>query len=207
MHLDALDGVFGRDRVMGGLCTITVTLNKQREVVQLLPMQSLIFGDRSGKSSERVRAIAEAFDTGKFNAQASENVMQDMWEKWVFLASLAASTCLMRASLGDVLASPGGRDFLVGVVGECSSIASARGFAPRAQFMERALSVLISEGSELVASMFRDIEARSLIEGDQVIGDPIARGDADGIPTPRLHVAYTHLKVYERRRSNLLMGV
>src|SRR5262249_2973085 len=34
-HLDTLDQKFARDRVLGGLCTIAVTLNEQREVVQL----------------------------------------------------------------------------------------------------------------------------------------------------------------------------
>src|SRR5246127_6005405 len=40
-HLDTLDQKFGRDRVLGGLCAIAVTLNAQREVVHLQPRQSL----------------------------------------------------------------------------------------------------------------------------------------------------------------------
>ena len=49
LHLDVLDAEFGRDRVLGGLCAIAVTLNEKREVVQLQPMQSLNFGERDGK--------------------------------------------------------------------------------------------------------------------------------------------------------------
>src|SRR6201999_4283073 len=48
-HLDMLDAKFGRERVLGGLCAIAVTLNDKREVVQLAPMQSLNFGERDGK--------------------------------------------------------------------------------------------------------------------------------------------------------------
>src|SRR5215469_12914631 len=61
LHLDLLDKKFGRERVLGGLCAIAVTLNDKREVVHLQPMQSLNFGERDGKKSDRVRAIAEAF--------------------------------------------------------------------------------------------------------------------------------------------------
>ena len=43
LHLDVLDAKFGRERVLGGLCAIAVTLNEKREVVQLQPMQSLEF--------------------------------------------------------------------------------------------------------------------------------------------------------------------
>src|SRR4029077_20971123 len=46
LHLKTLDGRFGADRVLGGLCAIAVTLNEQLEVVQLQPMQSLGFGER-----------------------------------------------------------------------------------------------------------------------------------------------------------------
>ena len=103
-HLDVLDKKFGRERVLGGLCAIAATLNEKREVVQLAPMQSLGFGERDGGMSDRVRAIGEIFASGNFNGAPSENIMQDMWEKWVFLASLAASTCLMRTSVGNIMA-------------------------------------------------------------------------------------------------------
>ncbi len=96
-HLDVLDKKFGASRVLGGLCVIAVTLNEKREVVQLGPMQSLGFGERDGKMSDRVRAIADVVRSGNFDGAASETVLQDMWEKWVFLASIAASTSLMRA--------------------------------------------------------------------------------------------------------------
>src|SRR6202035_886961 len=65
LHLDVLDGKFGRERVLGGLCAIAVTLNERREVVHLQPMQSLTFGERDGKMSNRVRAIAQVFAGGK----------------------------------------------------------------------------------------------------------------------------------------------
>src|SRR6266436_3892419 len=77
LHLDALDEKFGRDRVLGGLCAIAVTLNEKREVVQLQPMQSLNFGERDGKMTDRVLAIAEIFAAGKFGSVASENIMQE----------------------------------------------------------------------------------------------------------------------------------
>jgi 2-dehydropantoate 2-reductase len=200
LHLDVLDRKFGQERVLGGLCAIAATLNDQREVVQLQPMQSLTFGERDGKMSDRVRAIAEVFADGKIGSVASEQIIQDMWEKWVFLASLAASTSLMRAPVGVILAAPGGKDFILGMLDECSAVAAAEGFAPRAPFLERARGMLTAEGSQLTASMFRDIKVGARVEADHVIGDLIARGDAAKVPVPRLRTAYTHLKAYEQQR-------
>ena len=181
-HLDVLDKKIGASHVLGGLCLTAVTLNEKREVVQLGPVQSLGFGERDGKMSDRVRAIAGVVGSCNFDSAASETVLQDMWEKWVFLASSAASTSLMRAPIGMILAAPGGKDFLLGILDECRAVAAA-------------------EGSPLTASRFRDIKAGQPIEADHVIGDLIARADTAKIPVPRLRTAYTHLKAYEQTRG------
>jgi 2-dehydropantoate 2-reductase len=201
LHLDVLDKKFGRERVLGGLCAIAATLNDAREVVQLAPMQSLNFGERDGKLSERVRAIAEVMASGKLGSVASENIVQEMWEKWVFLASLAASTCLMRTAVGNILAVPGGKDFILGILDECSAVAGAEGHAPSGPFFQRTKGLLTMEDSQMTASMFRDIKAGAAVEADHVIGDLIARGDAAKVPVPRLRIAYTHLKAYEKQRG------
>jgi 2-dehydropantoate 2-reductase len=200
-HLDALDERFGRERVLGGLCAIAVTLNDTREVVQLAPMQSLGFGERDGKMSDRIKAIADVFAKGNCGAAPSEHVMQDMWEKWVFLASLAASTCLMRTSVGNIMAVAGGKEFLLGMLDECSAVATAEGFAPAGPFFRRTRGILTTEGSPMTASMFRDVKAGLPVEADHVIGDLVARADAAKIPVPKLRTAYTHLKAYEKQRA------
>jgi 2-dehydropantoate 2-reductase len=201
LHLDVLDAKFGPERVLGGLCAIAATLNDKREVVQLNPLQSLNFGERDGRLSDRVRAIAEAMASGNFGSVASENIVQQMWEKWVFLATLAACTCLMRASVGNILASPGGKDFILGMLDECSAVAAAEGHDPRGPFFERTRGMLTAEGSQMTASMFRDIKVGAPVEADHVIGDLVARGDAAKVPVPKLRAAYTHLKAYEKQRG------
>jgi 2-dehydropantoate 2-reductase len=200
-HLDVLDEKFGRDRVLGGLCAIAATLNDKREVVQLQPMQSLTFGERDGTMSDRVGAIAEVFASGNFGSVASEQIIQDMWEKWVFLASLAASTSLMRTSVGNILAAPGGKDFLLGMLAEVTAIAAAAGHTPRGPFAERTRTMLTTEGSPMTASMFRDIKIGAPVEADHVIGDLIVRAEAAKIAVPKLRTAYTHLKAYEKQRG------
>ncbi|TWC00829.1 ketopantoate reductase [Bradyrhizobium macuxiense] len=200
LHLDALEKKFGAQHVLGGLCAIAATLNEKREVVQLQPMQSLGFGERAGGISDRVGAIVDTFSVVN-GAAASDHIIQDMWEKWVFLASLAASTSLMRTSVGNILAAPGGKDFLLGILDECSAIAADAGHEPGGPFFQRTRGLLTAEGSPMTASMFRDIKAGLPVEADHVIGDLIVRADAAKIPVPKLRTAYTHLKAYEKQRG------
>src|ERR1700712_603315 len=175
LHLDILDQKFGRERVLGGLCAIAAPLNEKREFVQLQPMQSLNFGERDGTMSDRVKAIAKVMTNGITGAVASENIVQEMWEKWVFLASLAAATSLMRTSVGNILAAPGGRDFLLGMLDESSSIAAAGGPAP-------------TECSPMTASMSRATKRGAPFKPDHVIGDLIARGKPAKLPLPLLRL-------------------
>lgn len=198
-HLDALDQEFGKEKVFGGLCAITTTLNESREIVQLMPIQSLTFGARTPRAAEKARAVAELLSAAKFDSNNSDDVVQDMWEKWIFIACLSAATCLLRTSIGNIVAAPGGYEFLTGLVEECSAIASAHDHKP-AGFFERAKGQLTLAGSPMTASMFRDMSSGVRTEADHVIGDLLARAEAAGVSAPKLKVAYTALRIHEQQR-------
>jgi 2-dehydropantoate 2-reductase len=203
-HLDVLEARFGGERVLGGQCYIAATLDESRAIVHLNNDHELSFGERDGGRSARIDAIADAMAGVRFKARASEQIVQEMWEKWVFLATLAGGTCLMRATIGDIVGSPGGRDFMIGLLAECRAVAQANRHPPRDAVMERFRAALTAEGSSLTASMLRDIERRAPIEADHIVGDLIRRGGETGAQSsdmPLLRVAYAHLKAYEGRRQ------
>ena len=205
-HLDELDSKFGKSRVLGGQCVIAATLNKERAIVHLNDMHALSFGERDGGMSERIQAIATAMQGSKFDVNASEKIVQDMWDKWVFLATLAGGTCLFRGSVGDILAAPQGAERMLDLLEECRAIASTNGYAPRADVSERMRKTLTTPSS-FTASMLRDIESNARIEADHIIGDLIDRARVQCKTPIDLHIlriVYTHLKAYEARRERAL---
>lgn len=198
-HLEMLDERFGHGCVLGGRCVIAATLNEQHEVVHLNESHAISFGERDGSISGRVAAIAGLMAGARFDAHASATILLDMWEKWVFLATLAGATCLMRGAVGDIAAAPGGTDFVLRLLDECRATAAVEGFAPRDAFLDTARQTLTAGGSAFTASMLRDIENGAPIEADHIIGDLVRRGrDLELLP-----VVYTHLKAYEVRRARL----
>jgi 2-dehydropantoate 2-reductase len=203
-HLEILDGRVGAAHVLGGQCVIAATLGSGARIIHLNQNHELSFGERDGTLSDRVRAIADVMAGAKFEARASDQILQEMWEKWVFLAAFASSTCLLRAAIGDIVNAPGGREIVLGLIEECRAIAQASGFPPRGPAIERFRSMLTAAGSPLTASMARDIENHNPIEADHIIGDLIRRGERAGSPacdTSLLRLAYTHLKAYEAREE------
>jgi 2-dehydropantoate 2-reductase len=200
-HLEALDARFGRDRVLGGWCTISTTLDAQRRVIHLNDIHTLRFGERDGAHSARAEAIAAAFSGAKFDGALSEAILQEMWEKWAFIAAAAGITCLMRATIGDIAAA-GAADLANALLDECVAVAALQGFAPRPEFLERIRAMLTAPGSPLAASMLRDMERGAPTEGDHILGDLMRRaGPAGADRTPLLRIACAHLGAYEARRA------
>lgn len=203
-HLDVLDARFGRARVLAGQCIIAATLDERGAIVHLNDAHSLTYGERDGGISTRVQRIAEAMGGALFEPRASDDATQDMWEKWTALATLAASTCLMRAAIGDILQAPDGEATIAAIFAECAGVAEAHGHGPRPQFRGKMLATLMQKGSTLTASMLRDVERGGPTEADHILGDLLARkpakGPAAGSPSP-LQVAYAHLKAHDARRA------
>jgi len=207
-HVDALVTRFG-PAVLGGRCLISATLNEQREIVHLADMHTLNFGELDGRASYRVELIEKQFEGARFDGTSSRQIILEMWEKWMFIATLAGSTCLMRAAIGDIMAAPGGKDFVERLLEECTSIAAAGGFPPRPLALERARELLTTTGSPLAASMLRDVEMKGPIEADHIVGDLLRRAAASSLPAGAivlLPVVYSSLKAYEAKRQRAISG-
>jgi 2-dehydropantoate 2-reductase len=205
-HLDLLDARFGAEHVLGGSCFIAATLDAHGVVRHLNKGHGLTYGERDGPRSERVERIEQAMAKARFEPRLSTSILQDMWEKWVFLASLAAITCLMRASVGDIVAVPGGTQVVLDLFEDCRQVAAAFGHPPSDASLQRSCSVLTESGSTLSASMMRDLEQGAPIEADHIVGDLLARGETAGLDLPMLRASYVHLKAYEARRSRSIQA-
>ncbi len=200
-HIDSLRARFGGDRVVGGTVIIVAALDAEGRVVLSLPNHDLPYGELAGGTSDRTASLAEFFAGAGFNARASDMILQDMWEKWTALTAFAGITCLMRASIGDILATPRGRDAILALFDECRAVATASGFAPRPAIVDFSVGVFTREGSPLKASMLRDIERGSATEGEHILGDMVVRARGLSIATPILDLARTHVAAYETGRQ------
>jgi 2-dehydropantoate 2-reductase len=199
-HLDVLKERFGAGRVLGGWAMISSVLDAQGRIVHLNDLHGLSFGELNGSRSPRVLELLSAMSKARFEPRLSDAILHEMWEKWVFIATGAGITCLMRATIGDIVAA-GAADLSAELLNECAAIAARGGFAPSEASMERSRTIFTAPGSPLTASMFRDMENGAPIEADQIVGDLLQRGKDHGIQGPLLRVAYAHLKAYEARRA------
>ncbi|MDO8608815.1 MAG: 2-dehydropantoate 2-reductase [Phaeospirillum sp.] len=200
-HYEALDTAFGRERVLGGLSHIFATLGSEGEVLMLGPIHRLTFGERDGGTSPRTAAIAALCSAAAFNSVHSGELMQEAWEKYVLLTTLAGMTCLMRADIGAIMATADGDAITREMHAECARVAEATGHAPRPEARNLALGFVTDPNSRQTASMLRDLEAGGRTEGEHIIGDMLRRARIHGVEAPLLRVALCHLQAYEIRRG------
>jgi 2-dehydropantoate 2-reductase len=116
---------------LGGVANISAGLDAKGYVAHFIPLHDLIFGEIAGGTTERIHAVEATIGNAGFNARLSDAIMHNMWEKLAQLGLGAGITCLIRASIGDILAAPGGREAMFALYDECRAVAAASGFPPR----------------------------------------------------------------------------
>jgi 2-dehydropantoate 2-reductase len=201
-HLDRLDAEFGRDRVLGGVAHIAVTLDADGTIRHLNKLANFTTGARSPAAEAKCAALAAEFAKGGFNFRNSPDIAQDMWEKWVFLCALAAMCCLMRGRVSQIVgSSPAGAELMLEMLDECAAAATAAGHTPREAFWTNTRGQLSDPAGQWEASMLRDLRAGNPVEADHVVGDMLTRAAAAGHQALLLKAAYAHLKVYEGGRG------
>lgn len=200
-HLERLDARFGPGAVMGGTCQINVMLRPDGSIFHADPLQRLIFGERDGAKTPRAEAFGAELARTTVDWVHSDNVVLELWEKVVFLSALAAGTCLFRANVREIMASPGGREAMQRALAANVEIATREGHEPRAKAIERASERLMDPAGTWSASMLRDLEGGGQVEADHIIGWMLERARRHNVDDTVLALAYTHLKAYEARRA------
>jgi len=198
-HIDLLAKRFGEHAVIGGICLVAAEIDDQGRIVQLADVQRLVYGERNGESTPRLRTLDATLRGAGFDARLSTDIMQEMWEKWIQLASLGAITCLMRGTIGEIVAAPGGTELSIALLNESAAVATACGHKPSEDFLSRNAAAMTRPGSSLTSSMYRDLRKRAPVEADHILGDFIERGRAHGVATPLLKAALVNLRVYQDR--------
>jgi 2-dehydropantoate 2-reductase len=219
-HIDAIEARFPEATVWGGTCGIVATLTPDGTVKRLTESQFIAAGVRRSSDSRvddkdaTLASLIGLMRRAGIEAHLSDTITLKMWEKWTFLATLAAATCLLDGSIGEILATgDAGHSYIQGVFQECDAVAVAEGGIAQSEdesiqnHRQHAYTRhLQNRNSPVRASMARDMAAGNPTEADHILGDMIRRAKIHGIETPLLSIAYARLLVYENLRTKKLLA-
>lgn len=200
-HMEALDQQFGKARVMGGVAHIAAMITDTGTVKQLTDLNMLTVGSRAPDHEALTKEFIALCKKADFDSAYSENIEQVLWDKWVFLATLAGMTTLCRGSVGEIVSTPYGKELTLAMYEECCSIAKAAGHAIGEVPRSKAIEMLTKVGSPFTASMLRDLISGQKTEHDHILGKMIIKGEKSGVRCQLLKMAYTQIAVKQMKGS------
>jgi len=198
-HFDTLRDRFG-DKVIGGLVKINATLGEQGEVVQMTSLHQIYYGALDGRNDERLQRVDEALRAACVDTLLSDNIIGELWEKWLLLSTLGAVCCLARGDTRQALTADGGEALLRGIFSEVLATITADGYQPRPAVTAKIFELLSNPATPMTSSMYRDLCQGFDIEAEQVIGDLVKRAARNGVSVPLLNAVNVNLQVYLTNR-------
>ncbi|WBG92166.1 ketopantoate reductase family protein [Pantoea piersonii] len=198
-HIDRLRERFG-DKAIGGLVKINATLGEQGEVVQMTPLHQIYYGALDGHNDAWLQRVDEALRAASVDTFFTDNIISELWEKWLLLSTLGAVCCLARGDTQQVLTADGGEALLRGIFSEVLATITADGYQPRPAVTAKILELLNNPATPMTSSMYRDLTQGYDIEAEQVIGDLVERAARHGVSVPLLNAVNVNLQVYLKSR-------
>jgi 2-dehydropantoate 2-reductase len=179
-----LRAAYDSAQVMGGVGYVATTIERPGVIRQTGPMQRLLFGEFDGARSARGEALLAACLAGGINAEFSDNILREIWQKYVFLVGLSGTTTTIRKPIGPIRENPQTRAFLLDVMREVVAVGRAHGVDLAENYAEVRLKLADDVSPEMTASMHHDLERGHPLEVRWLAGGVVELGKAKGVPTP-----------------------
>lgn len=180
----ALRAAYGAGAVMGGVGYVAATIDRPGVIRQTGPMQRLLFGEFDGSRSTRGQAFLEACLAGGIKAELSDDILREIWQKFVFLAALSGTTTTIRKPIGPIREHPQTRRFLLDVMREVVAVGRAHGVNLPDDYAEVRLKLADDVAYDMTSSMHHDLERGNPLEVRWLAGAVVELGRAKGVPTP-----------------------
>ncbi len=200
-HLDLLISKFGIENVLGGICYVESTLNEHGDIIQKSKMQDVIIGPLHESQTDIVEKMHTMMEAAEINSIATEMIIEEMWKKYIFLASMSGITTSMKEPIGVATSDPVTAQFLSDLVHEVYQIAVASGAKLPEVTVAKTLDKLHSLPKTMTSSMHRDFEKGLPLELDSLHRFLIQTGKEKGIETPVLQAIYALIHPYKNGRK------
>jgi 2-dehydropantoate 2-reductase len=195
-HLSILKKNIPEAQILGGTCYIESTLNADGDIMHTSDIHDFVFGTLSPEQTEFSAALTDALKPVGFNWRQSENILLDMWQKYIFLSTFSGMTAAVRQPIGAILKDPVTFKFYQELLEEVVAIAHGENadvsLSTATHVMARAEKFLPT----MTSSLHRDLEKGMPIELESLQGALLRMAEAQKLPAPHLQAVYSLLHPY-----------
>jgi 2-dehydropantoate 2-reductase len=197
--VNELAALVGEEAVVGGTTYIATALAAPGLIEQTGTHRRIVFGEVFGalpRLSDRVRAIHQALTGADTQAEAAPDGRIPIWEKFIFLVSLAGFTGASRLPIGPVWNDEFIRARFLDGCREVERLARAEGVQVAADVIDRLSAYISGIPGSMRSSLLIDLSQGKRIEVEALLGSVVRRAARAGVDVPILSTLYAVLKPY-----------
>ena len=165
-------------------------------IQQVGSFMRMIFGEPDGKLSKRAEDFLALCLKAGFDATLSEQILTELWMKFILLASNAGIMALARQPIGKLRDDPDLRPIFLAAYQETIDVGRAGGVALPADALDKILAFTGHAPPAMKASMALDLDRGNRLEVPWLSGKVAELGRQLGVPTPTHSMMYAMLKPY-----------
>ena len=189
-----------REQVVGGLSYIPAVVSAPGIIRNVGGSRRTVI-DRNGDDAVIRAFCASCARAEGIDADLTNSIHRLLWEKFVRMSANAASTSLLRSTIGPIMAHPESRAFVRQLVDEGVAIAAASGNPLGADFADETIAFYESFPPTQRSSMAEDLERGRRLELPWLSGRIHALGIEHGVLTPAHTAAYRALVLHSNGAS------
>jgi 2-dehydropantoate 2-reductase len=196
--------ITGKAAVVGGATYIATALSAPGVIEQTGTHRRIVFGEVFGelpRTSDRVRRIHEALAGADIQSEPAPDGRVPIWEKFIFLVSLAGFTGAARLPIGPVWADRFTRSQFLEGCREIERVARAEGVPVAADVVDRINAYVEGIPGSMRSSLLIDLSQGKRIEVEALHGSVVRRAAKAGVPAPIMSTLYAVLKPWADPRA------
>lgn len=197
---DVLTEVLPEKNVGNGIAMVSTTISAPGVITQKGEFNQFIFAERDSRPSARVTALQEAINEAGSSAPATDDVVRDLWFKFILFSAGSGITAAARCTIGDILGNAHLTTLYKSAFREAIAVARARNVNVPETIEDDVWKTAQSFPPTMRASTAIDLEKGLPLEIDWITGAVVRLSDQLGIDAPISRTLYALLSPYKNGR-------
>jgi len=196
-HINKLEKAFKKENVFGGVAHVSSNTKSPGEIKHVGKIKRLSFGCRYEVNQDIANDFYQLCRKADFQTILSDNINQDIWEKWMFIATIAGATTLFQTSIDNISIKSNGKTFIQNLWNECINISKENGYELRPEAKNLYEDLLFKSDVPFKASMLVDMEKKLMTEHEHIFLEFIKLGKKKKLNTSLLETCHLNMSIYE----------
>lgn len=192
-HAETIKKIVPNVEVWNG-CAFIVSRLIEAGVVKIeSEIKLLQFGSFDG-TKEKLEKFEHLLQSAGIDAELSADIDKTVWEKFIFISSLATLTSYLDTNVGGVNSSIENQNLLTQLIEEVTSLAKAKKINVAENIAEFTLNRIKGAPAESTSSMHSDFMKKGQTELETLTGYVVREGKMLNVATPLYERLYGELK-------------